>query len=361
AGTTNDCMLKLFLHGKALDKKSDELIGVFEDILTAPALTDRKLLRDLLYEMRNDYTASIINAGHSYAMTNAASGLCLSEWVSEQIDGISQLRFLNELVKNEAIDVLVNAMQQLHASLITRNSCRLSVTGDNPSSQASGLERLLEKLPSEIAHPVQTAWKPAQDLSGKGIEINASVNFVGQAWKLSSPGPQDVGLLHLLARNLSTGYLWDKVRVEGGAYGGMSVYSSSHPVFACGSYRDPNLAGTLTHFTDALRFVSSDLTQDQIDQSIIGTIGRIDKPKTPHSKGFSETIALLSGRTREYRQEVRDAVLSATQKDLHNISRGILEQKESAITVLGNATSFSEAEKEGITLFREPLLKNSSS
>jgi Zn-dependent M16 (insulinase) family peptidase len=143
--------------------------------------------------------------------------------------------------------------------------------------------------------------------------------------------------------------------VEGGAYGGMAMVSSSHPVFACASYRDPNLASTLKHFEDGLQSVAKGLPQEAVDQSIIGTIGRMDSPKTPHQKGLSETMAILCGRTVEQRQMQRDAVLRATSENLAKTAAALFDNRNTSITVLGSASTFDKAEKEQVFLVREQL------
>jgi Zn-dependent M16 (insulinase) family peptidase len=46
-------------------------------------------------------------------------------------------------------------------------------------------------------------------------------------------------------RYLRTGYLWDNVRVMGGAYGGFCNFNPNTGLFSFLSYRDPNLHKTL--------------------------------------------------------------------------------------------------------------------
>ena len=189
-----------------------------------------------------------------------------------------------------------------------------------------------------------------------GIEINSSVNFVAKTWKTRNVGPADLGSFFVLSKNLSTEYLWNKVRVEGGAYGGMALFSSGHPVFSCASYRDPNVLLTLRNFETGLSQIVSHIDQAGLDQSIIATIGRTDAPKTPHEKGFSETVNLLCGRSREFRGIVRGSVLQATPKSIQQAAQRLLAEKETAVTVLGSASALEEAQKKGLALKRETLL-----
>jgi presequence protease len=150
--------------------------------------------------------------------------------------------------------------------------------------------------------------------------------------------------------------LWDKIRVEGGAYGGMSSVSTAYPLFSCASYRDPNCATTLVHFRNGLQQIADGLAQSVIDQNIIGTIGHIDSPQSPHARGFNESIALLTGNDRAFRQELRESVFSATSGKLAEIAQSILDSSDHATTVLGSVATFEQAAQDGFSCPREPLL-----
>ena len=305
--------------------------------------------------MRNDLNASVIDSGHIFAMTHAAAGLSASKYLSDMLDGIEQLRFLDRLLKQKKTNDIIATMQQIHALIVTHAACILSVTADEPSSALQSIEPVLANLDTAVHAPELVPFA-AQPGKRQGIIVHSSVNFAAQAWKCSSFNAADLGALQVLARNLSTDYLWNKIRVEGGAYGGMSAVSSGHPVFACASYRDPNLTATLAHFTKGLQQLAAGVSAADIDQSIIATIGRMDAPRTPHEQGFGETVALLCGRSPEFRQQIRDAVLAATPESVAKAAEAILAEHAQAITVIGSSAAFEKAATEGQSLPLEPLL-----
>ena len=96
---------------------------------------------------------------------------------------------------------------------------------------------------------------------------------------------------------LSRGFLWDHVRVMGGAYGLLDVGQQRVPPF--GSYRDPNILDTLNIYQESPTFlrdlVKEDFAREQIEQSIIGTVGDMDSPMTP-SMNVNRLLWYLSGR-----------------------------------------------------------------
>ena len=356
-GTEQDLFFYGFMHGKSLVPRFGEMLGILKDLFVEPDLENRKQLKDILLEERNGLHASVVSAGHHFAITHASSYLSKSRFIDEQLGGITQLRFLDDLVKRNALDEIVESVKRLHNIVINGNACVVSVTADQPEEVQSLLRDFLNELPRSEREKAQ--YRMPQQFPSKpiAIEISSAVNFVAQTWKMGPVDPFSSGLLYLMTRFLSTGYLWDKVRVEGGAYGGMSMMSISHPIFACASYRDPNLKSTLAHFEQGIREIASGVSQEKIDQSIIGSIGKIDSPQPPHAQGFGETLDLLLGNSREFRQELREAVLGADSEALKKMAQRILEIKPNLVTVLGGGAAFDQAEQQGIQFQREQLIK----
>lgn len=354
---SNELFFHTFIHSKSLQPRFGEMLEIIKDLLLSPDLGNSKQIHDILLEERNGLHSSIIGAGHQFAMTHAASFLWPSRFIDEQLGGISQLRFLDNLVKNDAIDQIIASVSQLHQAIVNRNGCVISITSDNPSLVNEQLQDFIGTLPSAVLKPVVYNTDSLKPTNIKGVEISSAVNFVAQVWKTPKLEAESAGFLFLMSRLLSTGYLWDKVRVEGGAYGGMALMSIANPVFSCASYRDPNLKSTFDHFLGGLREIASGISPSLVDQSIIGTIGKIDAPRTPHAQGFGETMDLLLGNSRDFRQKLRDAVLNATPEVLKKTAENILNSSQKVQVVLGSEAAFDVAQSQGLSITREPLLK----
>jgi hypothetical protein len=120
----------------------------------------------------------------------------------------------------------------------------------------------------------------------------------------------------VVARYLSRGYLWDNVRVVGGAYGGGCSLNPRTGGFSFSSYRDPNVQGTLDIYAksaDALEEV--ELTDDALEQAIVGAVGDLDSPMNSQQKGSFALTLHLSGVTTAARQQYRDEILGASRED----------------------------------------------
>ena len=144
------------------------------------------------------------------------------------------------------------------------------------------------------------------------------MNYVGKGGSLYDFGYEYNGKHIPIVKSLAVTYLWDKIRVQGGAYGGMAVFDHPSGVFSYGSYRDPNLLGTLDNYDGASAFLKNvQLSESDLTRAIIGGISQLDQYLLPDVKGFQSLMSYLINYTDEKKQQVREGVLSLQVSDFH--------------------------------------------
>ena len=123
------------------------------------------------------------------------------------------------------------------------------------------------------------------------------------------------------------------MRVAGGAYGGGCSLNPVSGNFVFSSYRDPNLLDTLgvyeraSHALDAL-----ELTDEALEQAIVGAVGSLDSPLTPEGKGWRALLWHLSRVTTEERQQHRDQVLATSREAFTAFAERLRRAKFSVAT-----------------------------
>ncbi len=121
----------------------------------------------------------------------------------------------------------------------------------------------------------------------------------------------------ILAHYLSTGFLWEQVRMKGGAYGAGASVSSLERVFTFTSYRDPNIVRTFDSFRQALDSARGQpLSAEAFEQVLIGAVGREERPMAPGERGYTALKRSLLGISDRMRQHRRDRLLAASPEDL---------------------------------------------
>ena len=71
----------------------------------------------------------------------------------------------------------------------------------------------------------------------EGLQVPTQVNYVAKCGAIYAPGEQVSGATSVITRYLGTSYLWDQVRVQGGACEGRCTCTCS-----CGHVRASELA-----------------------------------------------------------------------------------------------------------------------
>jgi hypothetical protein len=113
----------------------------------------------------------------------------------------------------------------------------------------------------------------------------------------------------------------------------MSQYDPLSGTFAMLSYRDPNITNTLNVYREAADFISRNkISQEELEKTIIGTIGSLDKPMDPSSRGYIAMIRDFTGLTDESRLKFRNSVLDMTPEQiLEAASRYLAAATHSAV------------------------------
>jgi hypothetical protein len=211
---------------------------------------------------------------------------------------------------------VVEKLEQARRLLVNRSGLIVNVTLDaaNWSRFEPQLHDFIAALPTGPLH--LHTWTPAFDPTHEGLTIPAQVNYVGKGANLYSLGYELHGSIHAIANFLRTSWLWDKVRVQGGAYGGSCRFSPQSGGFTYLSYRDPNLLDTLKVYDQTPHFLRQmDLSDDELTRSIIGAISTLDAYQLPDAKGYTSLARYLTHERDEDRQRIRDQVFSTTVAD----------------------------------------------
>ena len=188
-------------------------------------------------------------------------------------------------------------------------------------------------------------WSPDLRPADEGLTLPAQVNYVGKGGNLFGLGYELKGSIGVVTKFLRNTYLWDRVRVQGGAYGAFCTFDHFTGVFTYASYRDPNLQATVEAYDGAAAFLQNlQLPAEELTKSIIGTIGELDSYQLPDAKGYVSMVRELTEVDDEYRQQMRDAVLATTTADFHEFGDVLARLNDvGRVVVLGSKDAIEEA------------------
>jgi presequence protease len=340
----------LTLRGKALPDQTGELLAIMRDILERARLDNRERFEQLVLEEKADLESRLVPAGSSFVDRRLRANFHEADWAEEQMGGVTYLFFLRKLADDVAAnwDAVHAVLERIRATLVNRSAMLCNVT-----AEAAEWARLKPQLADFLGvlplAPIAVApWQVGAGSHSEGLVIPTKVNYVGKGANLCREGIKPSGV-HMVARSyLRTSWLWDKVRVQGGAYGGQCTFNRYSGCFTFVSYRDPNLLATLDIYDRTADFLrNTDLSEAELTRNIIGMIGEIDTYRLPDAKGFVSMQRYLIGDTDAARQQMREEVLSTTAADIRDFGDAMAQvAAKGRIVVLGSEQAIEAANVE---------------
>jgi len=347
---SEELVARLVVRAKSTMDKIGEMLAILKDILLTTKYDNPERFKQILMEYKARMESALVPSGHAVVNRRLGAALSMSGWLSEQTQGLDNLFFSRALIDRMGSDweQIAASFARIREAVVNRETMLINVTLDQENWQQVGgqLDGFVSAIPQREA--ISAVWTLEDAPDAEGLTIPAQVNYVGKGANLYKLGYQPDGSINVIRKYLGTTYIWEKIRVQGGAYGGFTVYDLHSGVFNFLSYRDPNLLGTLKNYDGTANFLRTlDLAESELVKSIIGTIGDMDAYQLPDAKGFTSMVRYLTGYGEEERQRVREQVLATTEKDFKALAVQLEKLNQTGkIAVLGSAAAIAEANQE---------------
>jgi presequence protease len=340
----------MFLRGKSMDSNTGELLNIIRELLLDVKLNNIERFRQIVLEAKAREEQKVLSSGHQIANLRLRANFNEADWAAEQMSGISYLFFLRELVTRIEKDWhgVVSDLEEIRRLLVNRRQMIFNITTDLDSwhNINSKTVNFINAIPMLDNHTEN--WQRNSFPDGEAIIMPSLVNYVAKGTDINSYGYMPNGSVHVITRLLRTSRLWEEVRVKGGAYGVYCTFDRLSGMLTFLSYRDPNIMNTLKAFDDTADFLKRlNISQVELEKSIIGTIGAMDSYLLPDAKGYISMLCHLSGETDEERQKIRDEILSTDKDDFRAFSEYLsIVKYKGIVKVAGSDTAITEAMKD---------------
>ena len=308
-----------FFSGKALLEKVDSLFDIFDELLGDSSFDDHKRLVEIIRSAKSDMEDSIVPHGNHYVLSRLQSYQSRLGQFDELTDGITYYRFLEQLLERVEKDPgeVADRFRQVAERVFTRKNAFFNITATQKDYR-----KIEKRIGGTVGILSDKDWN-VEEWNLKAVPLNegfltaSNVQHVGKGANLYNLGFKYSGKFEVLKALLRTGFLWDRVRVHGGAYGSSNAFDFFTGDYSLLSYRDPNLAETLEVYDEVADFLNHlELPSEELTKIIIGCVGKMDPPLTPDLKGKASMIDHLTGRTHEMKQKFREELLSTRIEDL---------------------------------------------
>ncbi|MCR4956508.1 MAG: insulinase family protein [Lachnospiraceae bacterium] len=332
-----------------LKNNEEEAISLLLNILKETDFKDKKVIREYLNQEYENLRQSMITDGQSMALLAAKSSISRESYYANLVSGPLYVQYITELKENydSFAEELGKKMSQLLEEILKFTELQVGVTSFDESVE---LRAYLRAKLRNIG-PIKTKDSEGKNLpiyfrpKGEKISIPAPISFAAMASNLNLAGIKNTGSWLVFSKIASMDYLWNQIRVLGGAYGAGMQIDNTGMVYAY-SYRDPNPRGSIKAFRLVADYMKQAVEKDiNLEPFIIGTIASTEPLISPSNKGKTADLWELSGITRRARRKRRREILETTTKDLVKLA----EEYEKLIScmefaVVGNLEALKELE-----------------
>ena len=323
--------LALKVSSKSLEGNESYMQDLILRTVKESSFDEIKRIEELLEFISSDNEKSVIQNGHILSMSNAASQISDIASTNDLTSGLRFIHNTNHLSK------LISEDDELAKYLELLRSINSKIS-NTPSHlfTASALNKAklnLDFTIKENTHQYKDQGLVSLQSNPIGWITGSQVCFCAEAFPTVDYKHEDAPALTVLGTVLRNGYLHSAIREKGGAYGAGASQDSNNKVFKFFSYRDPKCTETFKEFKKSREWSIKNITEEQLEEGVLGVISSIDKPLSPFGEAMSDFMSLLDQKTQDERLSFRSKVKECSLADLAMVSEKYLfnESKRSAI------------------------------
>lgn len=332
----------LLVSAGALSEKIDALASLPREVWSSTLLADADAdrVRDVLTQIRIGLEQGFINNGHSAALGRAMSYSSPSAVVREQLSGVDFYLFLRDLLEHfdERLDGLRAKLVELAGRIFVADGCMASFTGSDEDFDAywaaAGDLGLNAGDGADAGRDALVVPAPCD--RHEAFVIPSDICFAARACDPRRLGIDVTGAWAVAANALSYDYLWNEIRVKGGAYGcGFRAAGERQTAFY--TYRDPAIDPSIERVERAGAWLGSfEPDEAAFEGFIVSCVSGMDAPVKPYALTKRRNTTYLAGLDPHAREERRSQMLATTPAELRSLSADVTRiAAESPICVFG--------------------------
>ncbi|OUO20785.1 insulinase family protein [Collinsella sp. An307] len=308
----------------ALSEKIDALAEIPREVWAETLFEDTGRMRDVLVQLKIGMEQGFIVSGHQAALARAYSYVSPAGVVHEQLGGVDFYLFLKDLVEHfdERAAELCDKLRDLQSRIFTSTGTIASFTGSSEDYRAYWDAAGDLGLAPRTA-PAKELYVPAPEDKHEAFVIPSDVSYTALSTDPRKLGIATNGRWGVAANALSYDYLWNEIRVKGGAYGcGFRAVVERQLAFY--TYRDPAIDPSLARIRAAGTWLAGfEPDSAAFEGFIVSSVAAHDAPVKPYAQTKRRCGEYFAGREPGFRDRVRADMLAATPAELRALSSDI--------------------------------------
>lgn len=332
--------LKFVVSSSALESNAAWLATLPREIMHETDFTDTAKIRDLVAQNVIYLEQSFAGAGHSRAMARVRSYYSRAGLILEQLSNVDFYRFAKDLLENweEQSKDLPAILSGLAARLFADDACVISLTG---SDEAIASFWAKDSRCCAGAFPAADAQKklvvPTPVARNEAFIVPSDVTYSSVGYDRRLLNQPYTGAWAVASRALTYDFLWNEVRVKGGAYGvGFGATYSGNMRFY--SYRDPHIDETIERFEQSAAYLRAfNPSKTEMDGFVVSSTAGFDTPKKARELARRQAGQYFAGIPTDQRDLTRSQIIEASVDTIRGLADAVQATADKKLVcVFGN-------------------------
>ena len=330
----------LYLEAKFLKKNLGKAFEILTDIIQNIDLEDTGRIKEIIKSRFLYREMNIKSEGYDYSVTRIKACVNDRGRFLEHVKGLSSYQKNREIYSDshKNIDVHILALKELMSLIFNIHNFHAGIISDD-----EGLKAAKDKcryFKNDLDHQVirDVIMTYPEFIENEAFITPSDIVFASIGGDFFRNGVKYSGKFEVIKNYLSSDYLFDAIRLKGGAYGAWMSLNTRSGFMSITSYRDPNVKKTY----EAYYAIPEHLKKFRMNESVftnikIGAYSGYDPLLSPYAKGKKSRDDLMSGITDEYIEEKINEILETKQQDFIE-SADIFEEflNNAVISCIGN-------------------------
>ncbi|MBV4414643.1 insulinase family protein [Clostridium tyrobutyricum] len=344
-GSIDEFYPKFLVKSKVLTSNLEKLAELVNEIINETRFDEYKRLKEIIQETKSRMEMSMFDRGHMVVANHTLSYFSPISKYDDLLSGLGFYKFICAIEKEFDVNnkKILNNLARVASQVFNKDNLIIGVTCENKDYDKfrNSINEICSSLSKDNLK--RRAYDFKLEAENEGLMTSGKVQYVAKASNFIKLGYSYSGSLQVLKSIANYDYLWNEVRVQGGAYGSFAAFLRNGNMFFT-SYRDPNLKETVNIYNNAGEFFKNFKADDrQMNKYIIGTISDLDYPLSPSAAGQRAFENYIRNITYRDLQREREQVLGTTVKDIEEFSNLVSDvMKENYLCVLGNEQKIKE-------------------
>lgn len=307
----------MVVQGKALTNQAGILMKLMGETIRRTVFTDTRRLQELVQERRADWEMELFRRGHTLMKNRVLSYISPVERFRDE-GALTYYEFLRRADQLGWGTVAQRLAQVAERIVTTPHLVAQSVGGEE--ERTAFLRHLSEAWQPQVMSAAAASQKLTLQQGNEAFLSAGKVQYVAQGGNYRRHGYQYTGAMVVLEQVLRYEYLWQQLRVLGGAYGAFVQMQTNGNLVLC-SYRDPHLMNTLSVYRNLPEAIASFAVSDRVmTQYVIGAMAGTQTQLTLRMKADRAMARLFSQIPTQFRQQIRDQIIDCRQQDIRDLA-----------------------------------------